>query len=90
MMFSVVWSRRHPAETINYWREHTFQAPYLPWALLAGSVFLGNSFLVDLMGIGVGHIYYFLEDVYPPKKGGVRPLETPKFMSVFRLIRQIN
>lgn len=30
----------------------------------------GNSPAVDLMGIAVGHVYYFLEDVYPHTRGG--------------------
>lgn len=42
-----------------------FSAPYLPWVLLAFSTLLGSSPLVDTLGIGAGHVYYFLEDVYP-------------------------
>ena len=43
----------------------SFHAPYLPWVLLSFSVLLGNSATIDLIGIIVGHVYYFLEDVYP-------------------------
>ena len=43
----------------------SFHAPYLPWVLLSFSVLLGNSATIDLIGIVVGHVYYFLEDVYP-------------------------
>jgi Derlin-2/3 len=43
----------------------SFQAPYLPWVLLGFSVLLGNAFSVDLIGMAVGHLYYFLEDVFP-------------------------
>ncbi|KAG0184908.1 Derlin-2, partial [Apophysomyces sp. BC1034] len=34
----------------------------------------------DLLGIAVGHIYYFFEDVWPndPASGGKRWLETPR------------
>ncbi len=31
-------------------------------------------------GIGVGHAYYFLEDVFPNKPGGFHLLRTPTFM----------
>lgn len=43
----------------------TFRAPYLAWVLLFFSMFLGNPFETDLLGIIPGHIYYFLEFVYP-------------------------
>lgn len=42
-----------------------FHAPYLPWVLLVFSILIGNSIETDLMGIIVGHVIYFLEDVYP-------------------------
>jgi len=32
------------------------------------------------MGIAVGHIYYFLEDVFPDTPGGFKILKTPHFM----------
>lgn len=42
-----------------------FNAPYLPWVLLMFSLFLGNPIETDLLGIVVGHVYYFLDHVYP-------------------------
>ena len=42
-----------------------FNAPYLPWVLLLFSLFLRNPIESDVLGIIVGHIYYFLHDVYP-------------------------
>ena len=43
----------------------TFNAPYLPWVMLGFSVLMGNSITMDLIGIVVGHVYYFAEFVYP-------------------------
>ena len=43
----------------------TFNAPYLPWVMLGFSVLLGNGVTMDLIGIGVGHFYFFLEYIYP-------------------------
>lgn len=57
-----------------------FQAPYLPWVLLGFSVLLGNAISVDLVGIAVGHTYFFMEDVLPTKNGGHKILKTPKFL----------
>uniref|UniRef100_F7GGU1 Derlin n=1 Tax=Monodelphis domestica TaxID=13616 RepID=F7GGU1_MONDO len=36
--------------------------------------------LVLLPGIAVGHIYFFLEDVFPNQPGGARILKTPAFL----------
>jgi Derlin-2/3 len=42
-----------------------FNAPYLPWVLLLFSLMIGNPVEMDLLGIIVGHTYYFLDSVYP-------------------------
>jgi Derlin-2/3 len=43
----------------------TFNAPYLPWVLFLFSLFLRNPPETDILGIIVGHTYYFLDSVYP-------------------------
>ncbi|KAK8730619.1 hypothetical protein OTU49_007839 [Cherax quadricarinatus] len=80
IMLVYVWARRNPFVRMNFFGLLNFQAPYLPWVLLGFSVLLGNSILVDLVGIAVGHIYYFLEDVFPARSGGIRLLKTPRFL----------
>ncbi len=35
-----------------------------------------------IAGIAVGHVYYFLEDVFPNKPGGFKILKTPAFLWV--------
>ncbi|XP_052797929.1 derlin-2-like [Mya arenaria] len=81
IMLVYVWSRRNPYVRMNFFGLMNFQAPYLPWVLLAFSLLLGNSVIVDLMGIAVGHVYYFLEDVFPQQPGGLRILKTPRFLT---------
>lgn len=75
-MMVYVWGRRHQYVNLSFLGIFTFTAPYLPWVLLAFSVMLGSSPLVDLLGMVAGHAYYFLEDVYP-RMTGRRPLKTP-------------
>ncbi len=53
---------------------------YLPWAMLLLSVLLGNSPLFDLIGIGVGHLYYFLVDVLPRSPSRTELLRTPQLL----------
>nr|CAH7744819.1 unnamed protein product [Callosobruchus chinensis] len=80
IMLVYVWSRRNPFVRMNFFGLLNFQAPYLPWILLAFSVLLGNAVYVDLVGIAVGHIYYFLEDVFPNQRGGFKILKTPSLL----------
>ncbi|XP_075220931.1 derlin 2 isoform X1 [Lycorma delicatula] len=80
IMLVYVWSRRNPYTRMNFFGLLNFQAPYLPWVLLGFSVLLGNTVWVDLMGMAVGHLYYFVEDVFPNQRGGFRLLGTPQFM----------
>jgi len=80
IMLVYVWARRNPLVRMNFFGLLTFQAPYLPWVLLGFSLLLGNSVSVDLLGMAVGHIYYFLEDVFPNQPGGKRLLQTPTML----------
>lgn len=63
-----------------YFAVRVQQAPYLPWVLLCCSMILGNTVWVDIIGMGVGHIYYVLEDVYPQLSNGFRLIKTPYFL----------
>jgi len=80
IMLVYVWSRRNPYIRMNFFGLLNFQAPYLPWVLLAFSLLLGNSVIVDFMGIACGHFYYYLEDVFPQQPGGFQVLRTPAIL----------
>lgn len=43
----------------------SFTAPYLPWVMLGFGFLVGNPIDMSIVGIVVGHMYYFLEYVYP-------------------------
>ncbi|CAJ0581176.1 unnamed protein product, partial [Mesorhabditis spiculigera] len=80
MMLVYIWSRRNPHIRMNFFAALTFNAPYLPWVLLFFSVLLGNNALVDFIGIACGHLYFFLEDVFPHQPNGMRLLKTPALL----------
>uniref|UniRef100_A0A1A9ZHZ1 Derlin n=1 Tax=Glossina pallidipes TaxID=7398 RepID=A0A1A9ZHZ1_GLOPL len=82
LMLVYVWSRRNPGVRMNFFGVMNFQAPYLPWVLLCCSMILGNTIWVDIIGMGVGHIYYFLEDVFPFQRNGYKFLKTPNFLKL--------
>ncbi|RKO85270.1 Der1-like family-domain-containing protein, partial [Blyttiomyces helicus] len=79
-----IWSRRNPYIRMNFLGLFNFTAPYLPWVLLGFTLLLNSNQLPtgDLIGMAVGHVYYFLEDVYPNREGGsgVRVLRAPWFV----------
>eukprot|EP00026_Physarum_polycephalum_P014781 Phypoly_transcript_15334.p1 GENE.Phypoly_transcript_15334~~Phypoly_transcript_15334.p1 ORF type:complete len:256 (+),score=22.68 Phypoly_transcript_15334:113-769(+) len=78
-MIVYVWSRRNPGVRMSFLGLFTFNAPYLPWVILGFGVMLNQSPVYDALGIAVGHIYYWLEDVYQPLSGR-RVLKTPSFL----------
>ncbi|TRM61091.1 Derlin [Schizophyllum amplum] len=62
-----VWSRRHPLLPISLFGLVTITAPYLPVALVAISWILNGSFkavIGDFVGCAVGHVAWFLRDVW--------------------------
>lgn len=80
-MMVYVWSRRNHMAQMNFLGLFQFTAPYLPWVLLTFSMVLGGNGLVDILGIIVGHVYYFLNDVFPGMTHPpIRLLKTPRFL----------
>ena len=62
-----LWSRRHPSTPISLFGLFTITAPYLPIALVAFSWVLSGTWKAaagDLVGCAVGHIGWFLRDVW--------------------------
>ena len=63
-----------------------FNAPYLPWVMTGFTVLFNNVWpWGDFLGLAIGHVYYFLEDVYPrmPHSGGRRLLRAPVLLREF-------
>mmetsp|Transcript_13927 Transcript_13927/g.34016 ORF Transcript_13927/g.34016 Transcript_13927/m.34016 type:complete len:251 (+) Transcript_13927:299-1051(+) len=82
-MMVYVWGRRNETFPMNFLGLFNFPAPWLPWVLLGFSVLLGASPVVDLIGIFVGHVYYYLEDIVPRMPGrfrGRRVIFTPAIL----------
>merc|ERR1739848_618391 len=78
-VFVYVWSRRNPYTLLNF-LGFIIRAPFLPWVFMAFSLVLGGQIMDDVIGIIVGHMYYFLEDVFPNQDGGFKILITPEFL----------
>mmetsp|Transcript_26645 Transcript_26645/g.86271 ORF Transcript_26645/g.86271 Transcript_26645/m.86271 type:complete len:276 (-) Transcript_26645:1296-2123(-) len=64
-MMVYVWGRRNEHVRMSFLGLFPFNAPYLPWVMLAFSVLLGNPATTDVIGIAVGHLYFYFHFVYP-------------------------
>jgi len=80
LVFSVLylWSKRNPEAPTNIWG-FRFKGAMLPWALIAFNVLIGGNPMNDVIGVFVGHVFYFLVDIYP-RKSGNDILRTPDFV----------
>eukprot|EP01041_Mallomonas_annulata_P010436 gene10436-21778_t len=76
-MIMYVWCRREPEAITNIFG-FKFRALYLPWVYMALRVLMGGDIVMMLIGVGVGHLYYFLVDVLPHTHG-YNLIKTPKF-----------
>lgn len=68
-----IWSRRHPSTPIALFGIFTISAPYLPLALVALSWVISGTWKAaagDLIGCAVGHIGWFLRDVWAREMTG--------------------
>lgn len=74
-----IWSRRNPETRLSFFG-FVFTAPYLPWVLMAFSLVLNGAIPTDeILGVVIGHVWYFFNDLYPPLHGGSMPLAAPRW-----------
>jgi Derlin-2/3 len=76
------WGRKSKTTFVNFMGIFTLPAPYLPWFYLIFSYLLESEFKHDLMGMIVGHIYFYFKEIFPriKKSKGLSILETPKIL----------
>ena len=63
-----VWSKLVPDQQMSIWGFPVVSAN-LPWVLMAFHLFTGGNPFNDLIGVVVGHSYYFLKAVLPDSHG---------------------
>ena len=80
MVLVYYWSRKNPNATMSLMFGIQFKSVYLPWVLVIMSLLMGKYPILDVVGIVVGHFYFFFTDVYPRTNGGRQLLKTPKFL----------
>lgn len=82
MVLSVlyVWCQLNKETIVSFWFGTRFKAMYLPWVLLGFNMLMSNGSLFAIVGILVGHLYFFLKFTYPQELGGSNFLDTPSIV----------
>ncbi|OZC12537.1 putative derlin-1 [Onchocerca flexuosa] len=82
MVLSVlyVWCQMNRDQIVQFWFGTQFKAMYLPWILVGFNMILRGGGMNELIGILVGHAYYFLMFKYPQDFGGRAFLRTPQIL----------
>jgi len=83
-MVLYIWSRKDPYAEVSFWG-FGFKAWHFPFVLLGFGILIGASPVLDIVGILVGHLFYYLEAVVP-QMWGVQLIKTPEFL--YRLTEQ--
>eukprot|EP00850_Spirogloea_muscicola_P017467 SM000150S01726 [mRNA] locus=s150:220463:221153:+ [translate_table: standard] len=68
-MLVYIWSRMFANSEVSIMGLVTIKGFYIPWANTAIDLMYGISPVAGLMGIGVGHLYYFLTSILPLQTG---------------------
>lgn len=82
MVLSVlyIWCQLNKDVIVNFWFGTQFKAMYLPWVLFGFNLILSGGGMAELIGIIVGHMYFFLKFQYPQQYGGASLLGTPSIL----------
>ena len=80
LSFTVIYacSRRHP-EAQTGMMGFSFKVKMLPWVLMGLGILMGGDPTEDLIGIGIGHLFYFLI-AEVPNAYDVHLIQTPEFL----------
>ena len=73
-----VWCQLNKDTIVNFWFGTQFKAMYLPWVLFGFNMIIAGGGFMELIGILIGHLYFFLMFTYPQDFGGPSLLSTPQ------------
>jgi len=75
-----IWCNLNKDTIVSFWFGTQFRAMYLPWVLFLFNMVISGGGTQELIGIIVGHIYFFLKFQYPQQYGGASLISTPQFL----------
>lgn len=79
LLFTIMYvSSRRNADGMSNFYGIKFKTLYVPWVNVAFKLLMGHGIMLAIIGIAVGHLYYFLVEVMPPLHG-ITLIKTPKW-----------
>ena len=92
MILSVmyVWCQLNRDTIVSFWFGTQFKAVYLPWVLVGFNLIVKGGGFTELLGIAVGHLYFFLAFKYPQDFNGAQILKTPAILYKYLPSRNNN
>lgn len=75
-----VWCQLNRDTIVSFWFGTQFKAVYLPWVLVGFNLIVKGGGFTELLGIAVGHLYFFLMFKYPQDYSGAQLLNTPEIL----------
>jgi len=79
MAIIYIWSQHYREAIVNFMFGIKFKGVYFPFVLLGFEILQGGTPWASLVGIFTGHLYHYLQDIYPAS-GGTRLLNTPQWL----------
>jgi len=83
LMFYIMyyWSQTNRDQNVSFMFGFQFKAVYFPFVLIGFGLLTGGGIdMSQVIGIAVGHLYYFLKDIWPVQYEGREFLATPSFI----------
>lgn len=82
-MLLYIWSRYNQNVVLLVFGFVPMKAPYITWFFVLFDILVGKSIQADILGIVLGHAFYFFHDIYPklPLSKGKQLLKTPAFLT---------
>eukprot|EP01091_Cochliopodium_minus_P011366 TRINITY_DN3196_c0_g1_i2.p1 TRINITY_DN3196_c0_g1~~TRINITY_DN3196_c0_g1_i2.p1 ORF type:complete len:228 (-),score=27.77 TRINITY_DN3196_c0_g1_i2:94-777(-) len=76
------WAQTYRDAVMSFFFGLKFKGIYFPWVLMGFNLLMGGSPIQELSGAVIGHLYYFLTELYPANSGKYY-LKTPEFIKAF-------
>jgi hypothetical protein len=76
--FIYTWSKLEPDKEVKMYGQALWSRN-MPWVLIVFSLVTGGNLFEDFIGVGAGHMYYFLTRVLPESHGH-HLLKTPEWI----------
>ena len=86
MSILYVWCQLNKDTIVNFWFGTQFKAMYLPWVLFGFNMIIAGGGVMELVGILIGHMYFFLMFKYPQVRACFITVLSVKIQSIGQVV----